>query len=409
MKIVVFSRSTTHHFISGGMETHLKTLCEGLVEAGHSVTVITTAKSQDQNENILELINGVKYYFIGNTTPGQYPLNTWEKLFYKLGLLKVEKLGSKNYFEESLKNLKDLHTNDKLDLIISQSTAAYGVYQSVDIPIYSIIHGTINAEIKNRLRSATGIKSLARFLLLDFPRLKWESVFKNKQFFEKCRGIISVSDDLKNSFLGDYPSLFGKTAVINNGVDTEVFKPGKEKYPLFTILYVGRMQVEKGIDLIIDAISILKNGGIPVYAKLIGTGSDIERFKPQAQRYGLLDNEVAFLGGVENSKLSEYYQHCHVFVLPTRREEGHPVTVSEAFCSGLPVVCTEKGGLKDLIQDGINGLFVSYSASDLADKIKLLYVDREMLAKLSLNATEKGFKKFSKNAMISKYIEVLQI
>ena len=65
MNIVVISRSTNAHFISGGMETQLKNLLEGLVDLGHKVFVITTSYPLDGEifkENKLEKINGVEYF-----------------------------------------------------------------------------------------------------------------------------------------------------------------------------------------------------------------------------------------------------------------------------------------------------------------------------------------------------------
>ncbi len=403
MKIAIFSRSTTFHFTSGGMETQLKTLAEGLSEKGNEITVITTSKSAGQSTDLKENLNGVNYIFIGGTTPGHYPLNFWENIFYKFGVLNVPDVGSKNYFRESLKVFKELGDQD---LIISQSTAAYGVYDSATLPLYSIIHGTIKTEVRNRLRSLKTFKNFVRFFLVDMPKWRWEMYTLNKSFFGRCDKIISVNETLTHEFAQDYPEFENKLKTIRNGVDTKVFYPGNAKYDDFTILYIGRMQKEKGVDLIVEAVKILKDKNINIRAKLIGDGQDLGQFKDLSQKYGLV-NELEFTGGLKNDELPQYYQKCHVFVLPTRRQEGHPVTISESFCSGLPVICTKAGGLKDLIFDGRTGVFIQESASDLAAKIENLYVNRELLNELSKRVALEGFNNFSKDVMITKYVELL--
>ena len=89
MKIAITARSTIHHFSSGGMETHLKNLAEGLANSDNEVKVITTSFPKIEGEgvdknNVHKIENGVEYIFIGDTTPGLNPLSKWEIIFYKL-------------------------------------------------------------------------------------------------------------------------------------------------------------------------------------------------------------------------------------------------------------------------------------------------------------------------------------
>jgi glycosyltransferase involved in cell wall biosynthesis len=231
----------------------------------------------------------------------------------------------------------------------------------------------------------------------------------NRKFFKKCRYIIAVSNDLREKFLNDYPNLKHRVRVIYNGVDDTLFTPdsNEKKYSDFTALYVGRVDREKGIDLLINAVNIAIKEGAKVKAKIVGMGIHVYDFKNLVKSLGLMDS-IEFVGQVKNNELVEYYQKSHVFVLPTRREEGHPMTVSEAFCSGLPVIASKKGGLVELIVDSKDGYFIdTQSATSLAYLLKHLSEKPEILKEMSAEARKSGEKKYSKRAMILGYNTIL--
>ncbi len=418
MQIAIFSRSTVRHFTSGGMESQLDTLVKGFADKGHEVTVITTSYPIEDSfisKNLVETEDkqikesGVSYYYIGGTTPGLNPLSFWEKPFALLKLLKRDKPeGSKNYFKESNNIFQKLHREKPFDVAVSQSTVAKGVKFSKNLPVISIIHGTISAEIKNRYKANKSFMNWGRFLGVDLPEWLFEWTFSNRSFFKRINIIVSVSKDLQSKFIQEYPTAQDKVRVIYNGVDAERFHPGAEKFQEFTLLNIGRMDREKGVDLIIKSVNLLKEEGVRVSAKLIGSGVHLNEFEKLVKGLAL-ESQIEFLGQIPNGNLIDFYQKSHVFVLPTRREEGHPVTLSESFCSGLPFIAVPKGGLKELITDEKTGFYVKEDDFvDLAAKIRILYHDRNRLAEMAAEAREEGLKKFSKSAMINSYEILLE-
>lgn len=420
MKIAVFSRSTIHHFTTGGMEAHLKNLLDGLGALGHDITVFTTSYPTDDpqhkivRKDIEEEQGNIKYIFLGDTTSGLNPLTIWEKLFMSIGLLSRNNLieGNKNYHKCSSEAFFRMHIKNSFDCILSQSTAAKGLleHEQLRTPIISVIHGTIPNEVKSRFNSNKTLKNWVRFILVDYPRWMFEHHIPNREFFRRCKYIIAVSNDLRKKFLMDYPKLKHRVRVVYNGVDDVLFSPGSAdtKYRDFTALYVGRVDREKGIDLLLNAINIARKNGASVKAKIIGMGIHIYEFKNLTKALGLLDS-VEFLGQIPNKDLVTYYQKSHIFVLPTRREEGHPVTISEAMCCGLPVVATKKGGLAELITDSKDGFYIDTgSASSLAYILKHLYEKKDLLKEMSVEARKTGEMKFSKRAMIQGYNSILE-
>lgn len=416
MNILVVSRSTTEHFQSGGMETQLKNLVEGLANNGHKVTVLTTSLGS-AIEDVKKTENGVHYIYVGDTTPGLIPLTLWEIPHKKIGWLKrgVDQEGSRNFFEVSQKYFDELNALNDFDLIISQSTFAQGIKTS--IPIISIIHGTIKAEIKNRFKTNKTFMNWGRFLGVDLPVKIWELYTSNRQFFKRCNQIIAVSSVLKKQFAEDHPMFSDKVKVIHNGVDSDFFNPrsaggrsGSKKYSIFTILYIGRLDREKGVDLIIEAVAKLRHRKLEVNARLIGGGVDVHVKELKELTAKLCGNDyIEFHGQVSNEKLPSLYQKSHVFVLASRRQEGHPMTISEALCSGLPVICTKSGGLAELIADGKDGLFIKQNdVNDLVAKLEYLYKNKKVIQEMSQKARESGVKKYSRKAMVKNYEKIFE-
>ncbi len=411
MKILIISRSTIHHFSSGGMETHLKNLVEGLALKGHKVQVVTTSypsvdidsiNSEDKSLND----SGVDYIFIGDTTPGQLPLSRVERFFIKLGVFNRKiKEGRKDFFAELTNRVQGGDFSD-CDVILSQSTVGRSVIRLLHetIPSIVIIHGTNFAEIKNRFRTLKSFKNIVRFVLVDLPRLISEYFTTNKLLFRDAKYIVAVSNDLKEDFLDQYPPHSNKTVVIRNGVDEKYFVPGELKKHLeLHILYVGRIVLEKGIDTIIRVARVLMDRNVNFVIKIVGGGSDLHEMKELLKELGVSKN-VFFEGEVKNNDIVEFYQDADLFLFPSRRIEGHPMTISEAMLCGLPIVTSRNGGLKELIEDGQSGYYIDEkNPIEIAEKIIEMDSDRPMLKKLSENARNHALKNYSSKAMVEQY------
>lgn len=503
MKICVLARSTTKHFETGGMESQLKILVEGLSENGHEVYVITTSYPAEKVEEFLadsktleveeglgeknkldkktsDYVNGnsslvshnkdhnvveydvryvekkVKYIYIGGTTSGLRPVTKWEKIFHKFKVLNRQNPeGNKNYYDESYIRFKELDEKVGFDVVISQSTIGIGVLKGVKESLYrkdrkdmnigenektkkiwkdredqkirevqedgeekkdndgpkflSVIHGTIFDEIKNRATSNKNLKNWIRYILVDLPVWIWEYLTSNKYFFKNCDQIIAVSDTLKDNFLKEHPYCANKTTRIYNGVDNDIFKPGEKKYRNFTLLYIGRLDREKGVDISIKTVKYLLDRGLNCQLLLIGSGiqKHIEEFKKTVDELQL-SKHIHFEGKKLNTELVSYYQMSHVFIFPTLRKEGHPVVLSESFCSGLPMVAFKSGGLSELITDGKDGYLVDIRNIDqFHKKVEYLIQNDIILKEMSDNAYKKGVQLFGKNAMFSKYESVI--
>ena len=155
----------------------------------------------------------------------------------------------------------------------------------------------------------------------------------------------------------------------------------------FVILSVGELNENKNHMLVLQALACLKEQGLfdGIRYLLCGRGTSEEQLKAEAERWGLSES-VSFLG--YRLDIPEICKASDLFLFMSLRE-GLPVALMEAMASGLPVVCSDIRGNRDLVEDGINGFFAEMNAESVASMICKLR-DYETLRKsLGSNAKQK--------------------
>jgi 2-deoxystreptamine N-acetyl-D-glucosaminyltransferase/2-deoxystreptamine glucosyltransferase len=174
-----------------------------------------------------------------------------------------------------------------------------------------------------------------------------------------------------------------RVAVIPNGLDpaeigltdtgADRSVPEHSSGPL-RLLYVGRLSVEKGGDILIDAAARLKEQGVPFNLRIAGTGPEEARLRAQA-RAGEVDDSIDFLGKVPRRQLGTLYCSADVVCVPSR-SDTLPTVVLEAMAAGVAVVGSDAGGIPFLLGDGAAGwVFPSEESSALASILKACWED----------------------------------
>ena len=182
--------------------------------------------------------------------------------------------------------------------------------------------------------------------------------------------------------------------IIHNGIDPETFFPAKRstlKDKPINILCVGRLIERKGQHHLLNAIKkISQKPSIPLAKlSLVGTGDFEKDLKKMAESLGILDS-VNFLGFVPQDEMPEIYRQADVFVLPSHNE-GMSIALLEALASGLPVVVTDTGGTKELVEPGKNGFVVPWADVDeLAESLELLLRDANLRQSMGAMSREKS-------------------
>jgi len=168
------------------------------------------------------------------------------------------------------------------------------------------------------------------------------------------------------------PKYDKKVIMINNWITDENTKLNtntqivRNKELGSRIAAIGRLAPEKGFDLLIDAIQILRNKGYPVFCDIIGDGSEKEKLLLKIRKLNL-DDCVQLRGWLPEARkmLNEY----DILVVPSRRE-SFGLVVLEAYEAGIPVVACNIPGLNEIIKDRETGLlFMAENTESLAQKI----------------------------------------
>jgi glycosyltransferase involved in cell wall biosynthesis len=186
---------------------------------------------------------------------------------------------------------------------------------------------------------------------------------------------------------------------ISNGVDTNRFYPDpqtdrlgiRRKYHLdpdrTLFLYVGRLDGEKGLDTLLEAISHLQRNDFQL--AIVGRGLYRQSLEKQAQELGL-QGRVVFIGFVGAEDLPALYNSADVFVMPSP-EELQSIATLEAMACGKPILAANGRALPELVEPGVNGsLFQPGQPEEAAHKMNQLIEEREKWAAMGQASLERS-------------------
>lgn len=196
-------------------------------------------------------------------------------------------------------------------------------------------------------------------------------------------------------------SLYGadpaRVEIVPPGVDHAFFSPGDRRgarnalglgeHPV--LLFVGRVQPLKGVDVAVEALAALDDSTAVLMVVGGPSGIDgdreMQRVKDLAMRLGVLER-VQFVEPQPHHLLSTYYRAADVTVVPSRSESFGLVALESAAC-GTPVVAAAVGGLRTLVRDGVTGYLVDgRDPVDYSKHIGQILSHPDLALDLSVNA-----------------------
>lgn len=210
-----------------------------------------------------------------------------------------------------------------------------------------------------------------------------------KKTFASAQAVTAISSDIRNRVL-KLGAPQDKIHIIPNGVFTDDFKANpirtnKKTHNDPYILYLGGLRKIKGIDILLQAFSIINNKYPGLKLKIAGEGKEMNNLKAQSDGLGI-SKDVDFLGMVKGNKKIELLQNALFLACPSRYE-SFGVVIPEAFASGIPVVATNVGGIPDILKDGENGFLVTpENPEELTEKMEILLNNNVLRNSMAKNA-----------------------
>lgn len=284
---------------------------------------------------------------------------------------------SRSTFATQLENLKPdiVHVHNFFPLL---TPSIYDACQDAGIPVVQTLHnyrticpgalllrdGKIcekcvagspyNAVVYKCYRdSAVGSLFVARMVAYHRRHKTWQT---------KVSRFIALTEFSKSKFIeAGFPE--NKIQVKPNFIYSPDRNKGKLQEKVHKALFVGRFSQEKGISVLLKGWD-----SIEYPLQLAGDGPLFEYYKENNQ------NElIQFLGIQTNQQISSLLSNSQFLIIPSICYESFGLVVVEAFSHGVPVICSNIGGLSEIVKDGVTGLhFKAGNSLDMANKVAWL-------------------------------------
>lgn len=361
MKLLIISEG--YYPANGGLEKLVTEVADGLNSTGkYDIYVITSTRDEKEYE---ETVHGISVVYL--------PLSVAHgKVRFATELVHARK------------RLKQI-LKGKYDFISIQYMGYLSaIFNSLrETTGYSVsIHGMDVTESKNRL-----IKIIQKKLIDK------SSVIVSNSYY--------LADELEKKLNCDIQR---KLKVIWNGIRLQDYEVTGMLTTDKVIVSVGRFVYKKGFDILIKAFTKVVEECPD--AKLVLAGDGVERKKCEelAQKLGV-SGRIEFLGAIPNKDIADVFTKGRIFVCPSRNEP-FGIVVLEAMAMGIPVIVTDSGGVKEIVEDNCYGYIVpTEDSGKLAQSMTKLLQDYDKCLDLRKKGLER-VQSFTIDNTVSEYDEI---
>lgn len=234
---------------------------------------------------------------------------------------------------------------------------------------------------------------------------------------ERSARFVTISD-FNRRYLEKIGVPAGKIAVVRCGVDLPPARAFTRKAfgssGKVRIGSLGRLVEKKGMDVLIDVVSMLVSRGHEVEVEIAGDGPAKSTLQTRILDLGL-SPRVALVGPLDHSRVLEWLSSIDIFVLACRMDkngdmDGIPVVLMEAMATGIPVVSTRLSGIPELVIDGETGVLVEPNdRDDLVRGIESLIRSSCLRKAVSEKAGKYVNQEFGRPGNITKLLEVFSV
>lgn len=233
-----------------------------------------------------------------------------------------------------------------------------------------------------------------------------------RRIMRETEAIVAASEIEADELIRLYGADPAKVSIVPCGVDTDVFRPirqvdarealGRDQCERL-VLFVGRIEQIKGIDVLLDALRLLFKRRPDLRGELcllvVGGALDPGDDAPETEKVQELrrlvhehrmEDSVDFVGSVDQDRLALWYSAADLCAVPSLTESFGLVAL-EAMACGVPVVATRVGGLQTVVEDGGSGLLVAPGDhAALAEAMEQVLMDHRLRMHLAHGARERA-------------------
>lgn len=226
--------------------------------------------------------------------------------------------------------------------------------------------------------------------------------------------LVTVSEDLRREWVGQFHIPEAKAVWIPNGVDVARFQPKPEDRAAarrhfglpesaFLVGSVGRLDPIKNYRLLMDAAKIVLATQANAAFTILGEGPCEQDLRRQVAELGIADR-VHLLGWRQESP--RFLQALDVFVLPSI-SEGMSNSLIEAMASGLPTVCPALDTHREVVTPGVDGILMEdFTKDSLAEVLLNLLRDDSARLRLAHEARETACRRFALERMVERHVQL---
>lgn len=368
---ILFTTESYHPIIDGGAIAQHRIVHE-LVKRGHDVRVVAPGfhfknYKEDDNGSIIYRPRGIKlpFYMGGKYNFCPYPYSYVKKVI--------------NEFKPDITDVNSPYPN---------SLSALNIGRKKNIPVV----GSIHILPENILSPLTN----SRF----YPTIR-KYTWKYLIYFYNKVDLATVPTETGANIYKDH-GLKTNVTPISNGVDTSVFYPGRDGEYLRkkigvpkenVVLYTGRINPEKNLDVLIKAIPLVVKNTDAHFLFCGSGGAYRDSIIQMTKDLGVFD-KTTFIQFLEWEDYKNIYSLGDVFVMPGEAELQSIVTL-EAIASGLPAVVVNRGAVHELVNNNNGYVFESGNSEQLAEHIIKILSDK----KLQKNMSKKSLELVKKHSM----------
>ncbi len=154
----------------------------------------------------------------------------------------------------------------------------------------------------------------------------------------------------------------------------------------FYVLFVGRLVNEKGVNELLESVSLTDDN---IHYLIAGDGPLGSKVKEYSKKY----KKMTFLGRIENKDMSNLYNASSLVIVPSIHDEGFGRVILESLMCGTPVIAANRGGIPEAMNESVGSL-IEISPQNIALEIEKYFIDTDLLSKKSINAIQFAVKKY---------------